>query len=149
MKLNNNQQVFFALVRAGLWEQDIRLSKYGQFNFNEIYRLAELKKQLTLSISLHAAFPEKRSSIMPVNLRYPMDDLMRACRDYVKTTGRRVSFEYTVIHGFNDGDEDAEKLASLVRGFQTHVNVIPVNEAGRGDFSATRKQATTASQPSL
>ena len=107
----------------------------------EIYELAKLKKQLTLSISLHAAFSEKRSSIMPVNLRYPMDDLMEACRSYVKTTGRRVSFEYTVIHGFNDGDEDAEKLASLVRGFQTHVNVIPVNEAGRGDFSATRKQA--------
>ena len=107
----------------------------------EIYRLAELKKQLTLSISLHAAFSEKRSSIMPVNLRYPMDQLIEACRDYVKVTGRRVSFEYTVIHGFNDSDEDAEKLVSLVRGFQSHINVIPVNDAGRGDFSATRKQA--------
>ena len=107
----------------------------------EILRLAELKKQLTLSISLHAAFPEKRSSIMPVNLRYPLDELIDACRHYVAVTGRRVSFEYTVIHGFNDSDEDAARLAELVRGFQSHVNVIPVNEAGRGDFQATRKQA--------
>ena len=64
----------------------------------EILRLAALKKQLTLSISLHAAFPEKRSSIMPVNLRYPLDELIDTCRQYVALTGRRVSFEYTVIH---------------------------------------------------
>ena len=78
---------------------------------------------------------------MPVNLRYPLDELIDACRRYVTVTGRRVSFEYTVIHGFNDSDEDAARLAELVRGFQSHVNVIPVNEAGRGDFQATRKQA--------
>lgn len=107
----------------------------------QILRLAELKKQLTLSISLHAAFSDKRSSIMPVNLRYPLEELMPACRRYVEITGRRISFEYTVIHGFNDGDDDADKLSELVRGFQSHVNVIPVNEAGRGDFRATRKQA--------
>ena len=107
----------------------------------EILRLAALKKQLTLSISLHAAFPEKRSSIMPVNLRYPLDELIDTCRQYVALTGRRVSFEYTVIHGFNDSEEDADRLTQLVRGFQSHVNIIPVNDAGRGISQATRKQA--------
>ena len=107
----------------------------------EIYRLAEFRKQLTLSISLHAAFAEKRSSIMPINLKYPLEELMEACRHYVSVTGRRITFEYTVIHGTNDTDQDADKLAELVRGFQSHVNVIPVNEAGRGAFSATRRHA--------
>jgi len=123
----------------GMKNRSVTLSTCGLVP--EIRRLAELKKQLTLSISLHAAFPEKRSSIMPVNLRYPLDTLIEACRDYVAVTGRRISFEYTVIHGFNDTDEDADELARLVRGFQSHVNVIPVNDAGRGSFSATRHQA--------
>ncbi len=123
----------------GMKNRSVTLSTCGLVP--EILRLAELKKQLTLSISLHAAFAEKRSSIMPVNLRYPIDQLMEACRQYVSVTGRRISFEYTVIHGFNDTQEDAERLSELVRGFQSHVNVIPVNEAGRGDFHATRRQA--------
>lgn len=123
----------------GLKNRAVTLSTCGLVP--EILRLAELKKQLTLSISLHAAFPEKRSSIMPVNLRYPLDELVAACRKYVSVTGRRVSFEYTVIHGFNDTEEDADRLTELVKGFQSHVNVIPVNDAGRGDFRATRKQA--------
>ena len=78
---------------------------------------------------------------MPVNLRYPLDELIDTCRQYVALTGRRVSFEYTVIHGFNDSEEDADRLTQLVRGFQSHVNIIPVNDAGRGISQATRKQA--------
>jgi 23S rRNA (adenine2503-C2)-methyltransferase len=106
----------------------------------KIYELADLKKQLTLSLSLHNAFSERRSRIMPVNRKYPLPEVLEACRYYVKTTGRRITFEYTVIHGTNDGEEDARELARITSGLQSHVNVIPVNSAGRGDFAATRKQ---------
>ena len=106
----------------------------------KIYELADLRKQLTLSLSLHNAFSERRSRIMPVNRKYPLPDVLEACRYYVKTTGRRITFEYTVIHGTNDGEEDARELARITSGLQSHVNVIPVNSAGRGDFAATRKQ---------
>ena len=123
----------------GLKNRSVTLSTCGITP--KIYELAEKKKQLTLVLSLHEAFSEKRSEIMPINKAYPLEQVVAACRDYVKTTGRRVSFEYTLIHGFNDSDEDAEKLASLMHGFQSHVNVIPVNSAGRGNFEATRAEA--------
>ena len=107
----------------------------------KIYELADLKKQLTLSLSLHSAFTEKRSKIMPVNLKYPLPEVLEACKYYVETTGRRITFEYTVIHGTNDLDEDVAELAKIAGMMQSHVNVIPVNSAGRGDFAATRKDA--------
>ncbi|MBQ9958918.1 MAG: 23S rRNA (adenine(2503)-C(2))-methyltransferase RlmN [Oscillospiraceae bacterium] len=107
----------------------------------EIYKLADLKKQLTLALSLHAPTSEKRDGIMPINRKYPLPEVMEACRYFAKTTGRRISFEYTVIHDFNDGEQDARQLAALLRGLQSHVNVIPVNAAGRGNFNATRRNA--------
>lgn len=93
----------------------------------KIDELAMEKLQLTLSVSLHAAFENKRDRLMPVNRTYPLKMLMAACRRYVKVTGRRVSFEYILIDGVNDTPADAAELAKLLRGMQSHVNLIPAN----------------------
>ena len=82
---------------------------------------------LTLSISLHAANDETRSRIMPVNRRYPIGELMEACREYFRVTGRRISYEYALIDGVNDSEARARELAALLRGQNCHVNLIPVN----------------------
>ncbi len=100
-----------------------------------IYRLAGEELPVTLSISLHAPDNERRSEIMPVNRRYPLEELMTACRDYFEKSGRRISFEYTLIDGFNDSSPDARLLASLFgkyfseggKMYPVNVNLIPVN----------------------
>ena len=93
----------------------------------KIDELAQLKLQLTLSISLHAPINEIRSKIMPVNRRYNLDELMPACRRYFKTTGRRISFEYAMIRDVTDTKECARELIRLLKGFNCHVNLIPLN----------------------
>ena len=96
-----------------------------------IYDLAGEGLPVTLSISLHAPDDEARGAIMPVNRRWGIASLMAACRDYFERTGRRISFEYTLIGGKNDSDADAGALAALLRreiGPVVHVNLIPVNE---------------------
>jgi len=109
---------------------------------DNIYRLAEEDLQITLSISLHATDDAERSELMPVNRKWNLDQLLRACRAYFDKTGRRISFEYTLIAGKNDDDAHAEKLARLLRRYfgkdaPFHVNLIPVNEVkGRG-FTAS------------
>jgi 23S rRNA (adenine2503-C2)-methyltransferase len=92
-----------------------------------IYDLAKLRLGLTLSVSLHQADDRRRSEIMPVNNAYNITELMTACRDYIETTGRRISFEYAVADGVNDSREDADRLIKLLRGINCHVNLIPVN----------------------
>lgn len=92
-----------------------------------IYRLMEERIPLTLSISLHAPNDEIRSLSMPVNKRWPIEKLLTACRDYIKATGRRISFEYAMIDGLNDSDACAEELAARLKGMLCHVNLIPVN----------------------
>lgn len=92
-----------------------------------IYDLAKLDMQLTLSISLHAPTNAIRSTIMPVNNKYPVEELMQACRDYFDATGRRISFEYAMISGVNDSDFCANALCDLLRGMVCHVNLIPLN----------------------
>lgn len=99
-----------------------------------IYRLAELKLGVTLSISLHAATDEKRSAIMPINNRYNLAELIRACDNYFAATGRRISFEYSLIEGVNDTDE----LISLLGGKNCHVNLIPINEIKEREFKKSR-----------
>ena len=110
-----------------------------------IYKFAEEKLPVTLSISLHASNDEMRSSLMPVNRKYGIDELMRACVHYFKVSGRRVSFEYTLIAGENDNRETALELASLIKRYfgesnePVHVNLIlvnPVTERGYGAPSA-------------
>lgn len=92
-----------------------------------IYELMERNLQLTLTISLHAPNDEIRSKTMPVNNKYNMDMLIEACRKYAKVTGRRVSFEYTLIKGVNDSERDAAELSQKLKGILCHVNLIPVN----------------------
>lgn len=100
-----------------------------------IYDLMERRYQLTLSISIHAPNDAIRSQIMPVNRRYPMDELLKACRKYAETTGRRISFEYTMIRGVNDSDACARELAGRLRGMLAHVNLIPANEFSESPFA--------------
>lgn len=106
-----------------------------------IYDLAKLDLGLTLSISLHASDNKSRSEIMPVNDRYDIGELLTACKDYFKTTGRRISFEYALIDGHNDSREDAKRLAELLSGFVCHVNIIPVNKIKERNYRSDRKSA--------
>lgn len=106
---------------------------------NRIYDLAEYRFGLTLSISLHAVTDEKRSEIMPVNNKFCIAELLEACRDYIHKTGRRISFEYSVIHNVNDSPEDAAGLIRLLKGMNCHVNLIPVNEIKERDFKSDRR----------
>ena len=101
---------------------------------NRIYELADLKLGITLSVSLHAPTNKLRSSVMPVNDRYPIEELMKACRYYFDTTGRRISYEFALIDGVNDNRESADALIKLLRGQNCHVNLIPVNEIKEGVF---------------
>ena len=94
---------------------------------DKIEKLAERKLQLTLSVSLHSPDDESRSQIMPVNRRWGVDTLLAACRDYFEKTGRRVSFEYTMINGVSDSEQQAQLLASKLQGMAAHVNLIPLN----------------------
>ena len=93
----------------------------------KIDQLAEKKLQLTLSVSLHAPNNEIRSGMMPVNDAYPVEQLIETVRRYQDTTGRRVSFEYSMVRGVNDSDACAKQLANLIRGMGAHVNLIPIN----------------------
>ena len=94
-----------------------------------IRKLAERPLPVNLAVSLHAANDAKRDQLIPVNQRYPIDDLMRACNDYLAVKGRRISFEWALIDGLNDTDADAAELARLCRRFHlpAHVNLIPLN----------------------
>ena len=106
----------------------------------KIIELGEYKFPITLSISLHASSDERRSEIMPINKKWNIDALLSACAEYYKKTGRRISFEYTLIEGKNDSEEDAISLAKLLRGaFKSidapiHVNLIRVNEVKETGF---------------
>ena len=94
---------------------------------DKIYDLANENFQLTLSVSLHASNNQLRSKIMPINKKWPIEDLLKACRDYIKKTGRRISFEYALINKFNDTKECADELADKLKTMACHVNLIPVN----------------------
>ena len=100
----------------------------------KIYQLAEENIQCTLSISLHATTDEQRSSMMPVNNRYNIAELLQACRDYIEKTNRRISFEYALAKDNNDNLEDAKRLVKLLKGMICHVNLIPINKIENGEF---------------
>lgn len=103
-----------------------------------MYDLLNEGLQITLTVSLHAPNDEIRSKSMPVNDKWCMDEVLNACREYVNKTGRRVSFEYTLINGVNDSNECAEELASRLKGMLCHVNLIPVNDVKeRGNVRST------------
>ena len=100
----------------------------------KIYDLAKENIQCTLSISLHATNNEKRSSMMPVNNMYDIEELIKACKDYIKVTNRRISFKYALAKDNNDNLEDAKELVKLLKGMLCHVNLIPINKIENGKF---------------
>ena len=106
-----------------------------------IRELASLGLGLTLSISLHATNNETRSSIMPINKRYDISELLDACKYYFAKTGRRISFEYALIDGVNDSRENALELKKLLGGFVCHINIIPVNKIKERSYTSNRKNA--------
>ena len=114
-----------------------------------IYALAKEKLPITLTISLHAPNNEIRDSIMPVNHKYDIEELLTACREYVKTTNRRISFEYSLIHGVNDSMANAEELANLVRDLHGHINLIPVNKVEERNFEKGSNDDIRAFQEKL
>lgn len=100
----------------------------------EMRRLAEEHLQITLALSLHAATDEKRRKLMPIANRYSIADLMEACRYYFEQTGRRITFEYSLVGGVNDTREDAELLTLLAKPLNCHINLIPVNPIKERDY---------------
>lgn len=137
----DNVMTFLRLVThpdgLGLGMRHISLSTCGIVP--RIRELAELRLQLTLSVSLHAPSDELRDRIMPVNKKYPLGVLMPACRDYFEKTGRRISFEYAMIAGFNDTPACADRLAVLLRGMPAHVNLIPLNKVERSPLEPSSR----------
>ena len=100
----------------------------------KIYQLAQEQLQCTLSISLHATTDEKRNEMMPINHRYPLKELMQACKEYIAKTNKRISFEYALAKDNNDHLEDAKRLVGLLKGMICHVNLIPINTIKNGTF---------------
>jgi 23S rRNA (adenine2503-C2)-methyltransferase len=93
----------------------------------EMKRLADEKLQITMALSLHAGTNEKRRELMPIANKYKIEEVVEACAYYFKQTGRRITFEYSLVGGVNDTDDDAEQLAALIGHLNCHVNLIPVN----------------------
>lgn len=109
-----------------------------------IYDLVKTNPQFTLSVSLHAPNDEIRSQIMPVNQKWSVDELLKACRYYVNTTSRRISFEYAMMSGINDSDDCARELARKLKGMLCHINLIPANEVRENDYVRSSNQRLQA-----
>ena len=105
-----------------------------------IYDFANEDLQCTLSISLHATNNEKRSQMMPVNNIYPIEQLVKACKEYIAKTNKRISFEYALAKDNNDNLQDAKELVNLLKGMVCHVNLIPINPIKNGKFSKSSNE---------
>jgi 23S rRNA (adenine2503-C2)-methyltransferase len=106
----------------------------------EIDKLSEMKMQVNLSISLHSVFDDVRNSMMPINKKYPVDVLLSAAKNYVKLTGRRITFEYAVIEGVNDSSEDIEMLYKKLRNINCHINLIQINKVDIVKYNKVNKE---------
>ena len=106
----------------------------------KIYQLAEENIQCTLSISLHATTDEQRRKMMPINNKYNIEELIKACKDYISKTNRRISFEYALAKDNNDNLDDAKRLVKLLHGMICHVNLIPINKIENGSFEKTNNE---------
>ena len=102
--------------------------------------LAEEKLQITLALSLHATTDEKRRQLMPIANKYSLSEVIDACKYYFEKTGRRITFEYSLVAGVNDNKEDAKELVDLIRGMNCHVNLIPVNPIKERDYKQSNKE---------
>ena len=115
----------------------------------KIDELAKRKLQLTLSVSLHAPNDEVRDRIMPVNRAYPTEELLAACRRYYEATSRRISFEYAMIDGVNDSQEDAKELLRRLKGLPAHFNLIPLNHVEESPLKPSSRNAVARFQKTL
>lgn len=104
-------------------------------------KLAKEKLQITLALSLHGSTQEKRRELMPVANKYELSEVLKACDDYFEKTGRRMTFEYSLVHGVNDTDEDAKELISILGRRNCHVNLIPVNPIKERNFEKPSKKS--------
>ena len=109
----------------------------------QMKQLADLKLQITLALSLHASSQEKRKELMPVANSYELSEVLDACRYYFEQTGRRITFEYSLVGGVNDTDEDVRNLCRLIKGINCHVNLIPVNPIKERDYVQPDVRVTT------
>ncbi len=112
-------------------------------------QLAEEKLQITLALSLHATTDEKRRNLMPIANKYSIAELIKACEYYFEITGRRLTFEYSLVGGVNDTDEDARELINLVRHLNCHINLIPVNPIKERDFIQSEERRIVAFKNNL
>lgn len=112
-------------------------------------RLADEKLQITLALSLHATTDEKRKKLMPIANRYSLSEVLSACAYYFEQTGRRITFEYSLVGGVNDTDEDAAELSAIASGLCCHVNLIPVNPIKERDYVQSGKARITAFREKL
>lgn len=118
-------------------QRNISISTCGLVD--KIYQLADLKLNITLTISLHATSDEKRKSIMPIANRYTIKEIIDACKYYYKQTKRKIYFEYTLIADVNDSEEDQKRLKNILNGFLCHVNVIPLNTVKERSLKKTTR----------
>ncbi len=118
-------------------QRNISISTCGLVD--KIYQLADLKLNITLTISLHATSDEKRKSIMPIANRYTIKEIIDACKYYYKQTKRKIYFEYTLIADVNDSGEDQKSLKNILNGFLCHVNVIPLNTVKERSLKKTTR----------
>ena len=108
----------------------------------KILSLAEENLQITLALSLHGSTQEKRKQLMPVANKYELSEVLKACDTYFEKTGRRMTYEYSLVHGVNDTDQDAQELSELLHGRNCHLNLIPVNPIKERDYQRpTRENA--------
>ena len=107
-------------------------------------QLADRQMKITLAISLHAATDEKRRQLMPVADSYSLNELLEACKYYFEQTGRRITFEYSLVRDVNDTDEDARQLMTLIGGLNCHVNLIPVNPIKERNYVQSERRAVEA-----
>ncbi len=139
----DNVMKFLELVNdekgVNIGHRHISLSTCGLCD--RIRQLADEKKQITLSISLHASDAETRKKLMPVAKKFDLDELIDSCKYYIDKTGRRISFEYAMIAGENDTHEHAERLAKLLKGMICHVNLIPLNDVKERNYTKSSKKA--------
>ncbi|MDH7601197.1 MAG: 23S rRNA (adenine(2503)-C(2))-methyltransferase RlmN [Armatimonadota bacterium] len=109
-----------------------------------IRRMADLKLQLTLAVSLHAPDQDLRAQLIPLSAKYPLDELLQVCRSYANYTKRRITFEYLLLAGINDSPSHAARLAKILKGTLCHVNLIPFNEVPEADFKRPSERVIAA-----
>ena len=128
-------------------QRNITLSTCGLVP--QIYELAKEQLQITLALSLHATSDERRAELMPIAKKYQLAEVIKACKDYYNETKRRLTFEYSLADGINDGADEARELAALLRGINCHVNLIPMNPVRERKYTQSDSEKVVKFQNKL